>query len=307
MNVTTKIYANSLAIASGMRLDGDRLRRVAEAKTVAEAFKMLGDYGFVYDPDGTIDGFIIEETNRLIDFIREESASDSLTDALIAEYVYNNAKLAYKSRFVDIPSDSYYRTGTDAKKIADGDYSECDPVISEALVRLDEAAEKRPQRIDIAITRAMYKRILSHTHGKVKKYFRVKIDMTNILSAARMIRLGTRSTDEFIDGGTIRREAFDEALGGTDFAAEFEGTPYEEMAERLEKSEFKAFSEYERDEDGYLLALNDSLVAAMTSYMPFLDFYTRRRMELKLIKIALVCIKTDARQELYSRIPESFG
>lgn len=304
--ITTKVYANMSAMQYGKRMDAERLRRVVEAKSLGEAFKMLGDYGFYYSEGLTVDGFIVGETDRLIEFITDVAASERLKTALTARFVYNNAKLAYKSRFAPVPSDGYYSVGADAEKIAKGDYSETDKFLCAALQELDEAEENKPQAIDLTLTRAMYKQVLSCGIRPLKKYFRAEIDMKNILSAARMKRLNLSSGDEFIDGGSLRRDVLDEAVTAERFAECFENTPYYEYAENIERGEFKELWRAERDADDYLYYLTEGTVTAYTSFLPFLNYYTEALVELKTVKTALVCIKTNARGSFYERIPQLY-
>ncbi len=306
MNASTKIYANVSADQYGRRLDGEILRRVVESKTTDDALKALGDYGYSYVSGRSVDGFITAETNRLIEFVAENAPSEKFANALIAEYLYNNAKLAYKSRFIEIPHDAYFSVDFDAEKVARGDYTECDPYLEEALYTLDANAERKPQNIDAEITRAMYKTVLACPIPVVKKYYRASIDCINISSAARIKKLNLRGRDEFITGGNIDLETLNDAAYYSDFAQAFYGTPYEDMAENLARSEFKEFSEYSRDTDDYLLSLTDSIVADMSSYKPFLEFYTRTRIDLKTLKTALVCVKTDSRDLFYSRRPDIY-
>ncbi|MCM1368487.1 MAG: V-type ATPase subunit [Roseburia sp.] len=304
--MTTVVYANMLAMLESSRLDGDKLRRIAEAETVEAALKMLGDYGFSYVAGGDADAFAIAETNALIKFIRENSASAALADALIAPFAYNNAKLAYKSRFVQAPTDGYYDTDLDVEKIADGDYSEADKFMREALEALDEAKEAKPQAIDLALTRAMYKYILSCCGGVTRKFFVAQIDMKNILAAARMRRLG-QDRDEFADGGKISKATLSEAVRAESFAECFENTPYAEMAEDMEARGFSELWSFERDADDFLVFATDSQCARMATAEPFLNFYIRRLVELKAIKTALVCVKTNSRDTFYARVPTAYG
>lgn len=219
------------AQASADRLDGERLRRLIEAKSLADAFKMLGDYGFSYESGQTIDGFIVGETNRLIAFIEDVSPSDRVRDALTARFRYNNVKLAYKSRFTDVPSDGYYAVG-DGAAIARGDYDDADKFLLDALTELDEAGEKRPQAIDTALTRAMYAYVLACGVPSIIRYFRAEIDLKNILAAARMRRLSI-NRDELVAGGTLPISLVESAITCENFAEPFEGTKYAESVERL--------------------------------------------------------------------------
>ena len=202
---TTKVYANTLAQFNARRMDGERLRRLVEAGSVDAALKMLADSGFP-TADGTIDGFIVAATDELIEFIEENAASRAAADALTAVFWYNNVKLAYKSRFAAMPTDAYYKIDRDAGKIAGGDYSDCDRYLTDALETLDASGERRPQAIDLALTRTMYAYVLSCGVRSVERYFRTEIDLKNILTAARLRRLGAER-DEFIDGGTLDKDA----------------------------------------------------------------------------------------------------
>lgn len=302
MAFCTKVYANVAAIQNADRLNSERLRRIVEARSVAEAFKMLGETGYAYTDVGSVDGFIVAETDALIDFIAETAPSASFSAALTARFVYNNAKLAYKSRFIETPDDGYYRTSLDCEKISAGDYSDTDKYMRAALEALDEAGERRPQIIDLSLTRAMYESVLACGIPVVKKYFRAEIDMKNILSAARMKRLGITG-DEFIPGGKIRKDALDEAVVADGFAEFFEHTPYAEFAENIEQNELKNLWKAELDADDRLFYMTRADVARFSAYDPFLNYYTQALIELKTVKTALVCVKTDARDTFFERMP----
>ncbi|MDE6029590.1 MAG: V-type ATPase subunit [Clostridiales bacterium] len=302
---TTKVFANTSAAMSSGRLDAERLRRIVECKTVAEAFKVLGDYGYAYSEGQSVDGFIVGETNKLIQFVAENSASEKLANALLARFKYNNAKLAYKSRFTAVPDDGYYALDFDCKKIADGDYSDADPFMTKALEALDEAGENRPQAIDLALTRAMYEYILSCGVSLIKKYARAEIDMKNILTAARMKKLGIAG-EQFISGGKVSVETLTEALAEDDFASCFEHTPYAEYAERIAENDFADLWKSELEADDYSYWLSYRQVASYASHTPFLNYYTETLIELKTVKTALVCVKTDSRDTFYKRMPEIY-
>ncbi len=306
MTASTVIFANTLATQYASRMDGERLRRIVDAPTVEAALKMLGDYGYTYAQGGDIDGFIVTETDKLIEFINDTAPDESVRDALTAVFYYNNVKLAYKSRFTEVPADSYYQVGGEPQKIAIGDYSDCDKYLEAALSALDEAGERDPREIDLAITRAMYKSVLSCGVRVIKKYFRAEIDMKNILTAARMRRLDI-DRDEFLDGGTLKRSELKESVTAKNFYGCFLGAPYEDMAAALEESGFKALQKFESRADDYLFFMTDAICAKMSTYEPYLNYYTRARIELKAIKTALVCVKTNARDVFYTRVPEMYG
>lgn len=302
---TTKVFANMAAVYNSRRLDGERLRRIVESKTLSDAFKVLGDYGYAYSEGQSVDGFIVGETDRLIEFITENSPSAGLTAALTARFRYNNCKLAYKSRFAPVPDDGFYTVDLDAKRIREGDYSDADARMQDALAELDERQETKPQEIDLALTRAMYKHIFDQKIAIVRKYARAEIDMKNILTVARMKKLGMEG-EQFIDGGRISEETLEEALTEEPFESSFEQTPYAEYAERIAADEFAELWRAEREADEHLYYLTYRDVARYTSFMPFLNYYTETLIELKTVKTALVCVKTDSRDMFYKRIPEIY-
>ena len=297
---TTRVFANMSAVFSSGRLDAEKLRRIVECKSVSDAFKMLGDYGYAYSDGQSVDGFIVGETNRLIEFITENSPNEKLAEALLARFKYNNAKLAYKSRFTDVPSDGYYAVDLDVNKIADGDYDDVDKFMAEALTALDEQNETNPLAIDLALTRAMYGYVLSLGVPIIKRYFRAEIDMKNILTYARMKKLGITG-NQFIAGGKIDCEKEED-----DFLSYLERTPYAEFAERVAENDFSDLWKSEMEADDCLYCLTHRDVVDYGSYTPFLNYYTEALIELKTVKTALVCIKTDSRELFYKRIPELY-
>lgn len=304
MPITTKVYANMLAVQYGKRLDAEKLRRIVEARSVGEALKILGDLGFYYAEGATVDGTVVAETDKLIEFVEENAPSERVKSAMLARFLYNNAKLAYKSRFIAVPEDGYYRTPLDVQSIKAGDYSDCDEYMAAALEELDAQKEDKPQNIDLALTRAMYKSVLG-AGGIVRKYFRAEIDMKNILTAARVKRLGIK-TDEWIEGGKLSRQVLEDSVTEDSFAESYEFTPYAEFAQSIEDHDMVELWRAERDADDYLYFMTDSDVKAFTSYAPFLNYYTESLIELKTIKTALVCVKTNSRDSFYARIPEIY-
>lgn len=291
-----------LADQAAKRMDIERLRRLAEARDLSDAYKMLGDYGYTYAEGATIDGFIVAQTNELIDFITENAPSDALKNALLARFVYNNVKLAYKSRVREMPSDGYYAVGFDSTKIADGDYSEADKFMTAALENLDDQKQTQPVAIDLALTRAMYQCVLSCGIPIVKRYFRAEIDTKNILSAARMRRL-KMSGDEFISGGRVSIERLTESLTSDSFADCFEGTAYYGYAQAIADGDFAELWQAERDADGLLYGLTSRDVTEYASLLPFLKYYHQTLIELKTVKTVLVAVKTGTRDTFYKRIP----
>ena len=58
--------------------------------------------------------------------------------------------------------------------------------------------------------------------------------------------------------------------------------------------------------DDFLYWLSYREVASYVSDTPVLNYYTETLIELKTVKTALVCVKTDSRDMFYKRIPEIY-
>ena len=166
MAMTTKVYANMLAECSGFRLDKERLRRIADAKTLAEAFKMLADYGYgggtVNEQSYDIDAFIDAETSKLIAYATTDAPDPYLARVLTARFLYGNVKAYYKARFTGENRAAAVYGMDDAELregIEKGNYVSLPAPMADALARLDERfAESAPdpKQIDVALTGAMF-------------------------------------------------------------------------------------------------------------------------------------------------------
>lgn len=305
--MTTRVYANALAaLNSANFLDEEKIRRLTDAATVSDCVKMLIDYGYgepgVSDPDA----LIIGETNKLIEFVNENSPDQRAAYALNARFLYNNIKLFYKSRFARVDTSAVYAT-EDVSAVAAKDYSALSSFAANALEKLDEG-EPSAEEIDLELTRAMYDDILSNAKsGLLKKYFRAEIDLKNISAAARARVLGVKYAGKFIEGGFVSVDELENSIDAKNFDACFYGTPYDDIAEKLAASDFKDFTDLERASDEYLFYLTDSLLISVTGDKPFLNYYTARLAELKTIKVVTVAVKTGRKSEVAPRIRRIYG
>lgn len=305
--MTTRVYANALAaLNSANFLDEEKIRRLTDAATVSDCVKMLVDYGYgepgVVDPDA----LIIGETDKLIEFVNDNSPDPKAAYALNARFLYNNIKLFYKSRFSRVDTSLVYAVG-DVSQVANKDYFALSSFAATALEKLDEG-EPTAEEIDLELTRAMYEDILSNAKtALLKKYFRCEIDLKNISAAARARVLGVKYAGKFISGGFVSTEELEDSIEAKNFDACFYGTPYDEIAEKFVQSEFKDFTELERSSDEYLFYLTDSLLVSVTGDKPFLNYYTARLAELKTIKVITVAVKTGRKNEVAPRIRRIYG
>ncbi len=281
------VFCNAVSKAEEIKLlSSEALLRLSAAE-FEEAVKMLHDYGYnegvMNSGSFDIDLFIGGQIGMLIAFIKEYSCSDELERFLLAPYLVNNVKAEYKRRLSGVSCKLYDVPTGD---VFGGDYSELHASIKDTLLRLDELNERRPQKIDEALTRALYAYRLSMAKKSRSKlllrYARSEIDIINIISAVRGKRFG--SEPMFIEGGYIGQGECSEPGG------------------RYEHFDLNNSVKLETQGDDFLLkiALSDS--SEMDSFGPTVGYVQRKMSEFKTVKMILVCIKSDARSEIPLRL-----
>lgn len=314
MAAGSKIYANAVAkYDEGKLLDAEKLKRITEA-SYFDALKMLYDYGYgegLPIEDADAEKLTAVETDKLLNFVKEYSPDDRLTEYLTLSERYNNVKAAYKSRFVNIEKSAYFG-GFDetVEAVKSGEYNGLNDVLANALSALDAlAAEDKITSLDIdkKLTEAYYKEslILAKKLGKnARRYVEKKIDLTNMLTAFRCKKAGLTEKDfaeMTVDGGKLDPEqlaAFvtldpEVALG------RFDGEYYETAKRFVSSGDFAEF-ERESDELLYLSAVSDR--ENMTSNDPFIGYYYAKQAEIKTVRLVLTCLKNGATDEIKKRI-----
>lgn len=134
------IFVSALAKCNEMKLlKKEQIIRMTSAADYDEALKMLYDYGYQRAGVSDIDGVIETQINALIVFILENSPDKHLTKVILNPFLYNNAKLYYKSRFVSVPDSFYDIDDAEIKKgILEKDYSSLPPALKKRLEELDK-------------------------------------------------------------------------------------------------------------------------------------------------------------------------
>lgn len=300
---TTNVYANALALQNGARvLDSEKIRRLADATSSQELLKMLFDYGYGDATQKNVDELINFETAALLRFVQDDCQSESSAYCLCARFTYNNYKAAYKSRLTGREFfNVYYPIETDLiEKVRRKDYGDLPSVAAQALTELDEVNADAAM-IDRKLTAAMYEDIFSTVKDRLlKKYFMLEVDLNNVAAAYRARRLKIENfADEFVRGGKIPLTDCEHAVTGKYFESAFYGTYVADAAELLVKENFAA---YECEKDDYLFLMTDSLLFDMTSFKPFLNYYTTELIELKTIKTIACCVDGGNRDEVFKRL-----
>lgn len=311
MAIIGKIFANTLASYEEKDLlDADKLRRLTDA-TYPEALRLLADFG--WGDEGGADDILAGRTARLIEFVREYAPSDKVRDVLCAEFVFHNAKAAYKGRVsgADVSRALYGGFGYVEKSVMSGDYSELPAELAECLERLDEKymTEKPNSReIETEITQARYDYLVKRARGErmLSAYVKSELDLKNLMTLyrCRLLGMGRRELIAmFIKGGSIKQSDALRALEGSDeaFSAFFSDTAYGELfASAGEGAD--ALAELEKGADELLYALTLAGRDNFLSDVPFVNYFVRALLEIKTVRTVLVCIKNGVTGEIKRRM-----
>lgn len=278
------VFCNAVSKAEEVRLLSPEAFIRLGAAEFDDAIKMLHDYGYnegILGGDSfDIDRFISGQVEQLIAFIKEYSCSDELERFLLAPYLINNVKAEYKRRLSGVRSKLYQ---VETGDVAGKDYSALHPIIAKALCFLDETNERSPQRIDFVLTKALYEYRLAVAKKSRSKllveYARAEIDVINIISSLR-----SSSEVMFIEGGSFGSAIDRENLG------------------KYEHFDLSDLVKLETQCDDYLLSIASSSSREMDSVGPMVEYVQRKMSEFKTVKMILVCIKSDARNEIPMRM-----
>lgn len=283
------VFVNAVCKAEEKNLlSAEALIRLSAA-SFDEAIKMLHDYGYnegvLTEGSFDIDAFIGKQVGLLIDFIYENAPSKEVEDFLLAPYLFNNIKAEYK-RKRGAASSRLYRTKT--LGIYEGDYSGLDNEIQKVLLRLDDRSPDS-REIDRELTEAMYvykkRKAKNSRSALLAEYIIAEIDVVNLITSRRADKLDLSESEKrelFIKGGSF------------DFNSE--------VPRRYEEFDFNNLIKLETQTDNYLLEVASSRSGDMNSVGPLLSYTLRKFSEFKTVKMILVCIKSDARNEISNRL-----
>ena len=186
----------------------DRLEELLGAKTLEEVLQRLSEMGVSVISEPETGRFLREET--LLAILRKAYAdvvSAAPDDKALSLWLYpydcNNVKAAIKCFFRNIdPRPMTFDFGTVeietvVQMVQTGDFSTLPPFMSEAATAAMEAYSKGrdPQRIDLILDAACYADMQAAARESgvafAERLVRIKIDLTNILTAVRVLRMNS--------------------------------------------------------------------------------------------------------------------
>ncbi len=314
MAYVSNIYANTLASQNEKTLlDDDRLRRLTDSD-YPTALRLLSDFGWgdAKSTGGTADEIISAETDKLVSFVREYAVSDSVRDVLLSGYAFNNAKAAYKSRVSGHPLEgSVYPAFSDySDAVSAGEYDDLPAEMRAALEKLDETEPDRLSAadIDIELSRAEHAFRMNRTRfsPRLREYVEASAELTNLITLVRCYNLGRGGAElkrQLLPAGKTPEEEYLEALAGTrEHLKEFisDGKYADVLGDIGEGTEKNA--DMEKGADEYLYGILQSGRERFTSSVPFIRYFYRKSLELRMVKTVLVCIRNGRTGELKRRL-----
>lgn len=319
------IFANARAKAKESNLlSRDRLQRMMECKTALDAMRILMEVNYAGGlvPEGEDFYSLLSEEERIVTaFVRETVPKGAGFECFFLRNDYHNIKVLFKSKYAKIDdlsemilpdgnySFSYLKERFESNKL---DFS---PFIEKAVKNIDRAFETGtggPRLIDTELDKALYEEINAilskNADVYVKQYFTAFIDVTNVTSFVRSIRIGAGFAffkEGFLSGGEIDLKSFEECGQDTAKAAKMlSKTAVKDYFEKLNEQDLASF---ETAKDNYLLRIFSVNKTDMFSVAPILGYYLAKLNEIKVIRVVLVCIKNKVSpDEMKKRVRELY-
>ncbi len=213
----------------------DKMRAVADSLTFSEAINKISEYGaeLVYNEGGEVDSeaSLQKIYTDACEFIKINVPHPNQLDFLRYPYDCNNLKAAIKCYFRGISPDSMlYDCGACSAESAvaavKGEPT-CYPqnmsvAVSDAMESYSKT--KNPQNIDVIMDRACYSDMLECAKASGCEFFvklvKTKIDLTNIITCLRLIRMNLGQAGysllcgAVLDGGTYDTKFLCECYDG---------------------------------------------------------------------------------------------
>lgn len=320
-NARVKAMENSL-------LSSEKITRMAYSDNLLEAVKILyeSNYGGGYTVDNpyAYGEILREEEKKVTAFVREAMPDKSGLQTFLTVNDYHNAKSFLKAKFtkgVDInllllPAGNIDIAVLD-ESIQKEDFSKLPNEMVSAIKEILEANREEklsPRFLDITLDKAMYKDIMNACHkARVKsitKYHQSNIDFINVSTLLRCKRINADISflkENLIEGGEINDYVL-ESLFKESFDVIAEKLKWTSIGDIIavgagEAKNGKALVTYEVLWDNYLLNIFKDDKADVFSVAPIAGFYIAKKIEIKMVRMILTCLKNRADlQEIKARL-----
>lgn len=311
-NARVKAMENSL-------LTGEKITRMAYSDSLQEAIKILyeSNYGNGYTVDNPYKyaEILRAEENKVVGFLREAMPDKSGLQTFLATNDYHNVKSILKAKYtkgLDVaPMLMPYGNiaiETLQECVQKEDYTSLPEDMASAIKLIEEkqkTGEINPRFVDIVLDKAMYSDILTQCKkAKVKsitKYWITNIDLNNISTFLRCKKIGADIkffNENFIEGGEIKDYIL-QGLYKENYDTIAEKLKYNTLGDLIceavsEMKNSNSLVQFEVNWDNYLLEIFKNDKADVFSVAPIAGFYIAKKVELKMVRMILTCLKNHA-------------
>ena len=231
-------------------LTGARTERMLEARTTAEAVKVMGECGYPelteLSPAG-IDRMLAASRQELYRQLRGLMPDPAMLDVFILRNDYHNAKVLIKAEAMGLdPEPLFIDSGRWPaarlrEEYAQDHFTTVTPQFAAAVAKAKDtlAHTGDPQAADLVLDRACYEELTAAANAVdspfLTGYASLTVDAANLRSAVRTVRMGRDAgflKQVLLPGGTVRPEALALAAGdGDSMTRLFAGSPLAAAAE----------------------------------------------------------------------------
>lgn len=231
-------------------LTRERMDRMLEAATDADAVRVLAECGYPDMPNVDVDSInaaISAVRNDLFRELSDCAPDPRMIDVFKIKYDYHNAKTLLKSEAMNAdPSRLMVDVGRyEAKKLAEQfrekEYKNLSPMFAEALKEARDilGATRDPQQCDFALDKAYFREMeqMAKLVGSnfLLGYVQRQVDAANLKSVVRVLRMKKNSDylkNVLFEGGTVStRSLLKMAENGEKLENVYDSTPFARAAE----------------------------------------------------------------------------
>lgn len=307
-------------------LTKERITRLLDCSELSDALRILSEVnyggGILLDNPLLFDILLKEEEKRVTSLVISLMPDGYGFESFLIKNDYHNAKVYYKGRFSKGANENALKpTGVIDKLdtlISAKVYKSLPDGMREALEYLDnlsESGEITPRTIDLALDKGYFKDVFAilkrSKNSVIHDYFINLVDYTNILSTERIRKIGGNESElelSYIYGGTLSLKELKEVLNRSvnENAEVYRFSDYSKIFSLVSKD--SSLVSLERFIDNESISLFKRDKTDMFSPSPIAGFYIGKLIELKDVRLILVCLSNGVdKKEIKRRLRETYA
>ena len=290
-------------------LTKNRMERVLEAPTDAEAEKLLQECGYEHLDLSTperMDASLLAARRAMMEDLASQLPDRRFLELLQLKYDYHNLKALLKARLAGVDAQKILMDlgrvspETLTAALESGEPDVLPPILAAAAAEGKEILDttRDAQLMDLALDRWYYRDMAATADaahsGFLRGYVRIRIDAVNLRALVRTLRMGKNADflrQVLIEGGSIPTEALAEcsAQGGSGLAELYASTPFAAAAESgAEALKGGTLTEFEKSCDDAVCAYLSDAKFIPFGEQPLIAYLAARESEYTNLRILLL-------------------